>query len=97
VEAKPIFDMSVETGSVMNPGDGRNVCIPYQDQPNREAARIAFARRGEAFGELDSPPSLHQLELWVERYFCYLDRNGAFVTVLAATAELPWRTVNAPP
>lgn len=33
----------------------------------------------EAFGELDSPPSRHQLEMWVQRYFGYLDRNGAFV------------------
>jgi AcrR family transcriptional regulator len=33
----------------------------------------------EAFCELGDPPSRHELEAWVERYFRYLDRNGAFV------------------
>lgn len=34
----------------------------------------------EAFGELGAPPSRDELDEWVEHYFDYLDRNGAFVT-----------------
>jgi AcrR family transcriptional regulator len=33
----------------------------------------------EAFCELGAPPSRRELDAWVERYFRYLDRNGAFV------------------
>ena len=33
----------------------------------------------EAFCELGDPPSRREMEAWVERYFRYLDRNGAFV------------------
>ncbi len=40
----------------------------------RQALEVA-----EAFGELGIPPTRHELEAWVARYFTYLDRNGAFV------------------
>lgn len=41
----------------------------------------------EAFGELGIPPSREELEEWVDRYFGYLDRNGAFV--LRSTDDMP--------
>lgn len=33
----------------------------------------------EGFMELDSPPDRADIEAWVDSYFSYLDRNGAFV------------------
>ncbi|GAC1398253.1 MAG: hypothetical protein NVS4B6_07250 [Mycobacterium sp.] len=33
----------------------------------------------ETFSELGDPPSRRRIEEWVDRYFAYLDRNGAFV------------------
>jgi AcrR family transcriptional regulator len=33
----------------------------------------------ETFGDLGDPPSRRRIEEWVDRYFAYLDRNGAFV------------------
>ena len=41
----------------------------------------------EAFGEVGMPPSRDELEEWVDRYFAYLDRNGAFV--LRSTEDMP--------
>jgi AcrR family transcriptional regulator len=54
--------------------DKTELFIELGTQTYRQALEVA-----EAFGELDSPPARHQLEMWVERYFGYLDRNGAFV------------------
>jgi len=33
----------------------------------------------ESFGEMDDPPTRSAVQRWVETYFSYLDRNGAFV------------------
>jgi AcrR family transcriptional regulator len=33
----------------------------------------------DGFMDLKSPPSREDIEAWVGGYFCYLDRNGAFV------------------
>lgn len=41
----------------------------------------------EAFGEIAIPPSRVELEAWVESYFAYLDRNGAFVN--RSTEDMP--------
>jgi AcrR family transcriptional regulator len=41
----------------------------------------------EGFGELGIPPSRAELEEWVDRYFSYLDRNGAFV--IRSTEDMP--------
>jgi AcrR family transcriptional regulator len=41
----------------------------------------------EAFGELGIPPSRTELEGWVDRYFSYLDRYGAFV--IRSTEDMP--------
>ena len=38
-------------------------------------------------GELGLPPSREDLARWVERYFSYLDRNGAFV--FRSTDDMP--------
>ncbi|MBJ7336360.1 TetR/AcrR family transcriptional regulator [Mycolicibacterium sp.] len=41
----------------------------------------------EAFDEIAIPPSRIELEAWVESYFAYLDRNGAFVN--RSTEDMP--------
>ncbi|TPG36434.1 TetR/AcrR family transcriptional regulator [Mycolicibacterium hodleri] len=41
----------------------------------------------EAFGDLPIPPSRGELAEWVEGYFSYLDRNGAFVN--RSTDDMP--------
>jgi AcrR family transcriptional regulator len=41
----------------------------------------------EAFGDLGDPPSRDELQGWVDRYFSYLDRNGAFV--IRSTEDMP--------
>jgi AcrR family transcriptional regulator len=48
----------------------------------REVLEVA-----EAFTELGDPPSREALDAWVDRYFNYLDRNGAFV--IRATEDMP--------
>lgn len=48
----------------------------------RQALEVA-----EAFGDLGGPPSREELEGWVNRYFTYLDRNGAFV--IRSTEDMP--------
>jgi len=48
----------------------------------RQALEVA-----EAFGELSIPPSHDELAGWVDRYFAYLDRNGAFV--MRSTDDMP--------
>ncbi|OBI44828.1 TetR/AcrR family transcriptional regulator [Mycobacterium sp. E796] len=40
----------------------------------REALHVV-----ESFGELDHPPTRSAVQVWVNSYFAYLDRNGAFV------------------
>ncbi len=40
----------------------------------REAVEVV-----ETFGDLGDPPSRPRIQEWVDRYFAYLDRNGAFV------------------
>ncbi|MEZ0351952.1 TetR/AcrR family transcriptional regulator [Mycobacterium sp. pR1184] len=40
----------------------------------REALHVV-----ESFGELDHPPTQSAVQRWVDNYFSYLDRNGAFV------------------
>lgn len=40
----------------------------------REAVEVI-----EAFSDLGDPPTRRGIEEWVNRYFTYLDRNGAFV------------------
>ncbi len=40
----------------------------------REALKVV-----ESFGELEIPPARAAVEGWVNSYFAYLDRNGAFV------------------
>jgi AcrR family transcriptional regulator len=54
--------------------DKTELFVELGTQTYRQVLEVA-----EAFGELDAPPSRHQLEMWVERYFDYLDRSGAFV------------------
>jgi AcrR family transcriptional regulator len=41
----------------------------------------------EDFGELGVPPSHAEVQGWVDRYFDYLDRNGAFV--IRSTEDMP--------
>lgn len=48
----------------------------------RQALEVA-----EAFGELSIPPSRDEIEGWVDSYFSYLDRNGAFV--IRSTEDMP--------
>jgi AcrR family transcriptional regulator len=48
----------------------------------RQALEVA-----EALGESGVSSSREELEEWVERYFAYLDRNGAFV--IRSTEDLP--------
>jgi AcrR family transcriptional regulator len=54
--------------------DKTAVFIELGTETYREALQVA-----EAFGELEVPPSFATLTSWVDRYFTYLDRNGAFV------------------
>jgi AcrR family transcriptional regulator len=54
--------------------DKTELFIELGTETYRQALEVA-----EAFGELGVTPSRHELEAWVERYFAYLDRNGAFV------------------
>jgi AcrR family transcriptional regulator len=48
----------------------------------REAVEVV-----ETFGDLGDPPSRRRIEEWVDRYFAYLDRNGAFV--IRSEADMP--------
>jgi AcrR family transcriptional regulator len=41
----------------------------------------------QEFGDLGIPPSREEVEGWVDRYFDYLDRNGAFV--IRSTEDMP--------
>jgi AcrR family transcriptional regulator len=41
----------------------------------------------QEFGDLGIPPSRAEVEGWVDRYFDYLDRNGAFV--IRSTEDMP--------
>jgi AcrR family transcriptional regulator len=41
----------------------------------------------DGFMDLKSPPSKEDIEAWVASYFCYLDRNGAFV--IRSTEDMP--------
>jgi AcrR family transcriptional regulator len=41
----------------------------------------------QEFGDLGIPPSRAEVQGWVDRYFDYLDRNGAFV--IRSTEDMP--------
>ena len=54
--------------------DKTELFIELGTETYRQALEVA-----EAFGELGGPLSRPAIEAWVQRYFGYLDRNGAFV------------------
>ena len=54
--------------------DKTELFVELGTETYRQALEVA-----DAFGELGARPSRDELEAWVERYFAYLDRNGAFV------------------
>ena len=62
--------------------DKTQLFIELGTETYREILEVA-----EAFGEVGIPPLRGELEGWVERYFSYLDRNGAFV--LRSTDDMP--------
>lgn len=62
--------------------DKTELFIELGTQTYRQALEVA-----EAFGDLGIPPSHEELEGWVDEYFTYLDRNGAFV--IRSTDDMP--------
>jgi AcrR family transcriptional regulator len=62
--------------------DKTELFIELGNETYRQALEVA-----EGFGELGIPPSYQALEEWVDRYFDYLDRNGAFV--IRSTEDMP--------